>query len=74
METTNIRLNGVYPDQEFRTVPLLPSRVVEGGKNLVKGQKSWMPELYVKGHESKVGDTVVIIATNQGRLRQRETV
>ena len=27
VETTNIRLNGVYPDREIRTVPILPSRV-----------------------------------------------
>src|SRR3989304_7967537 len=31
-ETTNIRLNGVYPEKEFRTVPLLSSRIVNGGK------------------------------------------
>ena len=27
-ETTNIRLNGVYPEREFKTVPLLLSRII----------------------------------------------
>src|SRR3989338_5776668 len=31
-ETTNIRLNGVYPEREFKTVPLLSSRIIEGKK------------------------------------------
>ena len=34
VETTNIRLNGVYPDQEFKTVPLLPSRIIRRPKDL----------------------------------------
>ena len=29
-ETTAIRLNGVYPDDELRTVPLLASRIKQG--------------------------------------------
>src|SRR4030042_2377904 len=30
VETTNIRLNGIYPDKELKTVPLLASRVTDG--------------------------------------------
>ena len=37
VETTNIRLNGIYPDKELKTVPLLASRVIEGKKHLDKG-------------------------------------
>jgi ABC-type transport system, involved in lipoprotein release, permease component len=32
-ETTNIRLNGIYPEREFQTVPLLTSRIVEGKRH-----------------------------------------
>jgi len=65
VETTNIRLNGVYPDREFKTVPLLPSRVTNGGgKSLEKGE-IWIPELMSKSMKVNIGDTVVIIATNK---------
>jgi len=64
METTNIRLNGVDPQQEFATVPLLPDRIVSGSKTLKKGQ-ILVPELLAKGMNVKVGDTVVVVATNQ---------
>ncbi|MGB9627594.1 MAG: ABC transporter permease, partial [Thermodesulfobacteriota bacterium] len=65
VETTNIRLNGVYPDRELKTVPLLPSRVTNGGgKTLEKGE-IWIPELMAKSMKVNIGDTVVIIATNK---------
>jgi putative ABC transport system permease protein len=65
VETTNIRLNGVYPDRELKTVPLLPSRVTNGGgKPLEKGE-IWIPELMSKSMKVNIGDTVVIIATNK---------
>lgn len=64
VETTNIRLNGVFPDRELKTVPLLATRVIEGKKSLEKGE-IWIPELLAKGMKVKVGDTIVIIATNQ---------
>jgi len=37
-ETTNIRLNGVDPDKEMKTVPLLQSRILQGGKWMQKGE------------------------------------
>ena len=65
VETTNIRLNGVYPDRELKTVPLLPSRVTNGtNKTLEKGE-IWIPELMSKSMKVNIGDTVVIIATNK---------
>jgi putative ABC transport system permease protein len=63
-ETTNIRLNGIYPDQEFKTVPLLPSRVKEGRKTLNRGE-IWIPELLARGMNVKIGDPIVIVATNK---------
>jgi len=63
-ETANIRLNGVDPETEFKTVPLLPSRVMTGEKVLKKGE-IFVPELLAKGMKVKVGDMVVVIATNR---------
>ena len=64
VETTNIRLNGVYPEDEMKTVPLLFSRIKEGEKAIRKGE-ILVPELIAKGMRVKVGDTVVVIATNK---------
>ncbi|RPH86349.1 MAG: ABC transporter permease, partial [Deltaproteobacteria bacterium] len=62
-ETTNIRLNGIDPEAEFRTVPLLSSRILEGKQTLGKGE-ILIPALLAKGMKVKPGDPVVIVATN----------
>lgn len=64
VETTNIRLNGIDPEREMQAVPLLSGRVIEGEKMLARGG-IWVPELLARGMKVKVGDTVVIVATNQ---------
>jgi putative ABC transport system permease protein len=64
VETTNIRLVAVYPEREFATVPLLPSRIIEGEKALTRGE-ILVPTLLAKGMGVKVGDTVVVVATNK---------
>ncbi|MCP4610872.1 MAG: ABC transporter permease [Planctomycetes bacterium] len=64
VETTNVRLNGVYPEDEVKTVPLFLSRVKEGEKGIKPGE-ILIPELLAKGMKVKVGDTVVVIATNR---------
>ncbi len=64
VETTNIRLNGIEPAKEFAAVPLLPSRVSAGKKTLERGE-IFIPLLLSKGMGVKVGDSVVIVATNQ---------
>jgi len=64
VETTNVRLNGVNPEDEVKTVPLLLSRVKEGEKSIRTGE-ILVPELLAKGMKVKVGDTVVVIATNR---------
>jgi putative ABC transport system permease protein len=63
-ESTNVRLNGVYPEREFKTVPLLTSRISEGKKTIGKGE-ILIPSLLARGMKVKVGDPVVIVATNQ---------
>jgi putative ABC transport system permease protein len=66
-ETTNIRLNGVDPQREEATVPLLRGRLLEGdmSKGLVEPGKILIPELLAKGMKVKVGDTIVLVATNK---------
>lgn len=64
VETTNIRLNGVYPEKEMKTMPLFLSRIKEGGAILKKGE-ILVPELLARGMKVKVGDMVVVIATNK---------
>jgi putative ABC transport system permease protein len=64
VETTNVRLNGIYPDKEFNTVPLFSSRILSGAKVLHRGE-IFIPELLSTGMKVKVGDSIVIVATNQ---------
>jgi len=62
-ETSSIRLTAIYPEKEFKTVPLLPGRVTDGGKELNPGG-ILIPELLARGMKIKPGDAVVIVATN----------
>jgi len=66
-ETTNIRLNTVLPDQEVKTVPLLPDRIIEGEKRvgLLQRGEILIPELIANGMKVKVGDSVVLVANNK---------
>jgi putative ABC transport system permease protein len=65
VETTNIRLNGVYPNLEFKTVPLLPSRLINGTTKTLEKGEIWIPELMSNSMKVNIGDTVVVIATNK---------
>jgi putative ABC transport system permease protein len=64
IETTNIRVNGVDPEKEIATIPLFLSRVKQGEKSIKEGE-ILIPELLANGMKTKVGDTVVVIATNR---------
>lgn len=66
-ETTNIRLNAVLPEKEAATCPQLQERLVAGTleDKLVAQGKILVPELIAKGMKVQVGDTVVLVATNQ---------
>ena len=66
-ETTNIRLSAVVPEDEFRAMPLLASRVSEKktGEELLVPGGVLIPALLAKGMQVTVGDTVVLVATNR---------
>jgi putative ABC transport system permease protein len=63
-ETTNLRLYGIDPAREYKTVPLLPKRIISGTAELKPGQ-ILVPQILAKGLQLKTGDPVVIIATNK---------
>src|SRR4030042_3580465 len=58
VETTSIRLNGVYPERELKTIPLLASRVTNSGKNPLGRGEIWIPELMAKSMKVNMGDRV----------------
>lgn len=66
-ETTSIRVNGIDPQQEALTTPLLPGRITQGSRDgpLLKPGEILIPVLLARGMGVKVGDTVVLVATNR---------
>jgi putative ABC transport system permease protein len=66
-ESTSIRLNGIDPVAEDATTPGLRARIVEGSKTgvLVQPGEVMIPDLLARGMKVKVGDTVVLVATNK---------
>jgi putative ABC transport system permease protein len=66
-ETTSVHVNGIDPEKEAATTPLLPGRVVEGNKAgaLLKPGEILIPTLLARGMKVKVGDTIVLVATNR---------
>jgi putative ABC transport system permease protein len=67
LETTSIRVNGVDPDREAATEPLLGDRVrnaIRHGPLLERGE-ILVPTLLAAGLKVKPGDTVVLVATNR---------
>lgn len=66
-ETTSIRINGIDPAREAATVPLLAGRLIEGDKTkpLVERGNIVIPALLARGMNTKIGDTVVVVATNR---------
>ena len=75
-QTTNIRINGVYPEKEFATCPQMPSRISEGEKSVraLERGKILVPKLLAQGFGAKVGDTVVVVATNKDGSVNGKTV
>jgi putative ABC transport system permease protein len=65
-ETTNIRIVGIDPQAELSVTPLSAGRVRgrRGGSFMEKGE-ILVPELLARGMKVKVGDTVVLVATNK---------
>ena len=63
--STGIRLNGIDPDNEAKTLPLFSSRLNGIDTTSLKEGYILVPELIAKGMNVKKDDTVVLVATNQ---------
>ena len=66
-ETTSIRINGIDPKAEVATTPMLPGRFIAGNKEgpVLKRGEILVPVLLARGMKVKVGDTIVLVATNR---------
>jgi len=65
-ETTNIRLTAINPKQELRAMPMLEDRLVKGQKEgLIDKGEILIPELIAKGMKVKMGDAIVLVASNK---------
>lgn len=66
-ESTSIRMNGIDPRAEDAATPGLRARIIAGNKTgeLVAPGRVMIPELIASGMKVKVGDTVVLVATNK---------
>ena len=62
--TTNIRLNAIDPEKEFKTLPLLEGRITDMNVTFKPGEII-VPELLIKGMDVKIGDTIVLVANNK---------
>jgi putative ABC transport system permease protein len=66
-ETASIRVNGIEPVREAATTPALSGRIAEGIEDLaaLKRGEILIPMLLARGMKVKVGDTIVLVATNR---------
>ena len=66
-ETSSIRINGIDPQAEVATTPMLPGRIVDGNKQgpVLKRGEILIPQLLARGMKVKVGDTIVLVTTNR---------
>jgi len=67
VQTSNIRLSAVYPGKEVNTCPALIDRIsgTSDSVNFVRPGEIIVPDILIKGLDLKVGNDVVIVATNR---------
>ena len=65
VSSTSVRLNGIKPKEETRTLPLFTSRIDGDNPADLKAGSIIVPELLAKGMGIKKDDTIVLVATNQ---------
>jgi len=63
--STGIRLNGIDPINEAKTLPLFSQRLNTQKASILKEGEILVPELVAKGMNVKKDDTIVLVATNQ---------
>ncbi|OGU38600.1 MAG: ABC transporter substrate-binding protein [Ignavibacteria bacterium RIFOXYB2_FULL_35_12] len=67
-QTSNIRMSAVYPKMENRTVPEFAKRIkgnIPNPDEFLKQGEILVPENLMKGLSLKIGDEIVLVATNK---------
>ncbi|MCL4707888.1 FtsX-like permease family protein [bacterium] len=67
-QTSNLRLSAVYPERENQTCPDLIKRIeseIPDPNQFLKPGEILVPQNLMKGLELKVGDEIVLVATNK---------
>jgi len=62
LESTTAKFSAIIPAKEMEVVPLLKDRLMEG--TFLKKGEILLPEMITKGFNSKIGDDIVLVATN----------
>jgi putative ABC transport system permease protein len=62
LETTNIKVAGIYPQSETEVTPLLASRIMAGA--MLERGEILLPELVTRGMNLKTGQDIVLIVNN----------
>lgn len=62
LESTSAKFSAIIPAKEMEVVPLLKDRLMEGA--FLKKGEILLPEMITKGFNSKIGDDIVLVATN----------
>ena len=62
LESTSAKISAIIPAKEKKVAPLLEARLQEG--NFLRKGEILLPEIIAKGFKSKIGDDIVLIATN----------
>ncbi len=65
VSSTSIRLNAISPVKETQTLPLFASRITGEEPSLLKEGSIIVPDILAKGMEVNIGDTIVLVATNE---------
>ncbi|MGE4418490.1 MAG: ABC transporter permease [Sulfurimonas sp.] len=65
VSSTSIRLNAIEPAKETQTLPLFAARITGEDPSLLKEGSIIVPDILSKGMDVKVGDTIVLVATNE---------
>ena len=65
ISSTSIRLNAIEPLKETSTLPLFASRINGEDPSLLKEGMLIVPDILAKGMSVGIGDTVVLVATNE---------
>lgn len=63
LETTNLKISGINPDDELKVAPLLGQRVIKGA--MPNKGEIILPQMVMNGLKLSIGQDVVFIATNK---------